>query len=82
MNTPKGKPFKIIRILSNLPLYKVSLEFVSCQRSKTAELDTLKKEFAGLQHRIDESLKAVENGETPEQPNSQMPDEINDLERA
>ena len=42
----------------------------------------LKKEWADLQHRIDESLKAVENGETLEEPNPQMPDEINDLERA
>ena len=35
-----------------------------------------------LQRRIDESLKAVWNGETSEQPKPQMPDEINDLERA
>ena len=36
----------------------------------------LKKECADLQRKIDESLKAVENGENPEQPNPNMPEDI------
>ena len=43
---------------------------------KTAELEALKKECADLQRRIDENLKAVENGENPEQPKPQMSGEI------
>ena len=49
---------------------------VNRQWSKTAEREALKKECADLQRRIDESLKAVENREIPEQPKPQMPDEV------
>lgn len=51
-------------------------EIVSHQWSKTAELDSLKKECAELQRKIDESLKTVENGETSEHPKPNMPDDI------
>ena len=51
-------------------------EIVSHQWSKTAELDSLKKECAELQRKIDESLKVVENGETSEHPRPNMPDDI------
>ena len=51
-------------------------EIISRQWSKTAELEALKKECADLQRRIDESLKAVGNGETTEQPKPNMPNEI------
>ena len=64
---------QIARLEKELPTLQ---EIVSRQWSKTAELDALKKECAELQRRIDESLKAVENGESPEQPKPNMPSEI------
>ena len=54
----------IARLESELPTLK---EIVSRQWSKTAELEALKKECADLQRKIDESLKAVENGKTLEE---------------
>ena len=64
-----------MRKLSNLLWYKSFLGLLVVN-------GVLKKEWADLQRRIDESLKVVENGENLEQSNPQMPDEINDLERA
>ena len=57
-------------------MYKSFFGIVGSQWRKTIKLLVLKKEWADLQSRIDESLKAVENGETNEEPKPKETAEI------